>query len=362
MILSFLLCVEVFFDTKTLFISTQLWYFLTKNLNNSWLNYFYNFFVSNFFGIVFYQDLTYFLSSFYETKLVYYYHFELINSALIVGYNSIHPPLFYIFLWITLSISFEERSLTIKSLFYLGLIILYWGSLWGVGNAAWGYFWVKDAIEFMLFISLVFLTTFFHSPTRTQHFLLLFFVWFIIVIILLLLRWGFIFTRHSFFSLLETMNFFKFYSFIFNRFAFKAFSIVLFDIPLFTFILSGYFLLFLTFIFIYNTTILKRYLFFHSLLVVYAISWIKYQPHNYTIYETFIRVNSSLYGINAKSIIDDLNLVSIFQHSFKRFAAYLPYYTYSLKVVVYGFIVYITWPRFFVIVILLISIRRFMHR
>ena len=362
MILSFLLYVEAFFDTKALFISTQLWYFLTKNLNNSLFNYFYSFFVSNFFGIAFYQDLIYFLSSFYESKLTRYYHFELINSALLVGYNSIHPPLFYIFLWIILSLSFEERSITLKSLFFLGFIILYWGSLWGVGNAAWGYFWVKDVIELILFIVLVFLVIFLHSPTRIQHFLLLFFIWFSVISILLLLRWGFILTRHSFFSLLEATDFFKFYPLILNRFAFKAFSIVLLYTPLLTFILLWYLLLFLTIIFSYDNILLKKYLFFHSLLVVYIISWLKYQPHNYTIYEIFTKINTPLYGINAKSIINDLNLISTLQHSFKRFVVYLPYYTYNLKVIVYGFTVYITWSRFFVIVISLISIQRFTHK
>ena len=362
MILSFLLYVETFFDTKVLFISTQLWYFLTKNLNNSVFNYFYNFFVSNFFGIVFYQDLIYFLNSFYEGRLTGYYHLELINPALLVGYNSIHPPLFYIFLWIILSLSFEERSITLKFLFFLGLIILYWGSLWGVGNAAWGYFWVKDVIEFILFIVLVFLIIFFHSPTRIQHFLLLFFIWFVVISILLLLRWGFILTRHSFFSLLEATDFFKFYFLIFNRFALKAFSIVLFYNPLLTFILFWYFLLFLTLIFSYDTILLKKYLFFHSLLIVYFISWIKYQPHNYTIYETFTKINIPFYGINTKSIINDLNLTNTLQHSFKRSVIYLPYYIYTLKVISYGFTVYITWSRFFVIVIFLISIQRFTYR
>lgn len=362
MVLSFLLWVESLFDTKILFVSTQPWYLLTKNLNNSWWNYFYSFFVSNFFGVVFYQDLIYMLNALYEVRTTRYCRFDLISSALIVGYNNIHPPLFYIFLWATLALGFEDRFITTKYLFCLGAIIFYWGSLWGVGNAAWGYFWVKDIIELALLIALILLIIFFHSPIRVQHFFKLCLCWFIIGSTLLLLRWGFIFTRHSFFNLLGTVNFCKFYLILFSRVSWGFFSVILVYTPLVSFTFSLYILCFFVLTAVRSATEFRKYLFFHSLLLVYTISWLKYQPHNFTIFETFLKLNSHLYGVTSKALLDGLNLISISQHAFKRFAVYSYYYLYNSKIVISELTVYINWSRFFVISIFLISIRRFTYR
>jgi hypothetical protein len=362
LILTFLLWAESLFEVKTLFVSLQPWYTLSKSLNNSWWNYFYSFFLSNFVGVVLYQDFLYNLNSLYEVRSSYYCRFELISSALVVGYNNIHPPLFYLFLWTVLTLALEERFMSTKALFCLGTVVFYWGSLWGVGNAAWGYFWVKDAIELMLLIALVLLIIFFHTPANLTYFLRLCILLFIIAIILLLLRWGLIFTRHSFFNLLATVNFSKFYLIFFHRLGVRALALFFIYSRFFEFFWVVYALTFLLTLLLLSPSVIKRYLFFHTFLLVCGLSWLKYQPHNFTIYETLAKAYELFYGITAKAACSGFHLVSITLHTVKSFAVYSVYYSYAFKSIIADFTVYISWSRFFLSIVFLISIRRFTVR
>jgi hypothetical protein len=131
---------------------------------------------------------------------------------------------------------------------------------------------------------------------------------------------------------------------------------------LLSFLFSLYGLYFLALTAVCSTVEFKNYLFFHSLLAVYVISWLKYQPHNFTISETFIKLNSIVYSVTSKALVDGLNLISISPHTFKRFAVYSSYYLYNLKVITFELTVYISWSRFFLVSIFLISIRRFTHK
>lgn len=131
-----------------------------------------------------------------------------VSPELLIGYYNTHPYFFYL----SLAVFFckylgpsSHNYVKVQHWFW-PLLALFLGALWGWGNSVWGFFWVNDTIEMTLLIFVVFVFTTYHSKTSLKstssypQCLLILVIW------LWLLRKGFIFSRHSFFSVGQPKN------------------------------------------------------------------------------------------------------------------------------------------------------------
>lgn len=122
-------------------------------------------------------------------------------SSLEFGLVNIHPTLLYfslltflIFIFLRNSWGFQ-LSLFIQSLGLSLALIL--GMFWGVFSNLWGFFWVNDVIEWILFFWLYLLLILLHR-LNLRYFLIYLYV-LILLIGLFAIRLNFFTTRHSFF-------------------------------------------------------------------------------------------------------------------------------------------------------------------
>lgn len=184
------------------------WYFFSGNLNvtlSNWLiitciTLFIIKFNNKFFFFIFF-----FLSARYLVKNSNL----LIPWELIVGFNSWHPPLFYASLLLTiLSAVSCEKFVHVRSTLIISTLIitLLLGGYWGLGNSVWGYFWVNDSIELLLLVYIIILLTRVHTIPSKVSFLMFIFLLFGGFVFLIFMRYGLLFTRHSFFELKKINN------------------------------------------------------------------------------------------------------------------------------------------------------------
>lgn len=144
--------------------------------------------------------------------------------SLMVGTVTIHPLGFYLFTLIfffkfyflnnyffvnKLKISFNNLSLALS-------LTLLLGGLWSSQSNSWGYFWVNDAVEWLLLLIIIY-TIYYYHFWRNTYVINFFFVNFIFFNILILIRLNFLPTRHNFISSKLTVYFLLFlYNFILN--------------------------------------------------------------------------------------------------------------------------------------------------
>lgn len=192
--------------------SFSLLYVFSRNLNINFFNYFY---ITIFFFYFLINKLKLFkFFIFFFSFIVIKLKKKIITFGLLIGYNSIHPYLFYysflntIFYYLTLNSVYLNK----KIIYYMSILALILGGYWGFGSSVWGYFWVNDSIEWNL-LTIVFLNVLsFHVYYNLRFKMLYASVCLLILYNIILFRFGFFFTRHSFFDLTKLKNTFFLYS------------------------------------------------------------------------------------------------------------------------------------------------------
>lgn len=210
--------------------------------------------------------------------------FNLIPSALLLGYNVIHPVLFYfsiIFGIVLFTKPKEVVAPTSFNLFIISTFCLLLGGLWGVGNSTWNFFWVKDSIEVILLLFVFIIVFSFHISLNYETCTLIIIKLFFLICVIFLFRWGFSFTRHNFFNIKSLVNIFISYSGIPILLQWPKFSIFLFIGVFYPYLYLVSFLL------SKQVYFLNKYKFFlivfHLILFVLSVSWVKFRENTYHI-------------------------------------------------------------------------------
>ena len=216
----------------------------------------------------------------------------IINSALLVGFNNVHPFLFYIslvlsfFYLVTLGNFIKCLLFSINSIIILSLLL---GGLWGAGNSSWGFFWLKDPIELILLLLLCLIIQLTHiNFTYNNLFLSIVFL-LLLLTFLYYLRNGFIFTKHNFFNVKLRKNIIIYIIF------FLTITINTSNLQLKTFIISIFIVIscyYYNFIILYFINFIKNFLnnyknklkLIHILIFSLYLIWIKYRENNFSIY------------------------------------------------------------------------------
>lgn len=201
-----------------------------------------------------------------------------IPSSLQVGYNNIHPFVFYFTLLFLLSFFGHDRVVTLRRIYILvyGGTALLLGSYWGLGNSIWGALWVNDIIEWNLAIVIALLLYDFHTKGSWRYtFLIILFV----IFSLELIRNGIIFSRHSFFDRTNVTNSGKLFFISYGVGAFFR-LIILYGTQAsvtYTGVVFYTYWVFKTF-----TNAKTPLTLFHILSFLLFFVWFKYSPHYYT--------------------------------------------------------------------------------
>lgn len=271
------------------------------------------------------------------TELTPFFFKKKLITTLIVGTVVIHPLAFYVFTAIFFvkfftrnvyqTINLIRLSLKILAVFLMLTLIL--GGFWGLQSISWGYFWVNDAIEWLLLIKIIYLLYVGHifkaKPLVCNQSL----VPAIILGLLVFVRLNLIQTRHNFISsqplvytvlifymVLLTLTFSAAYSCFQGQSATCArYAIILFLIGF-----SLYF--YATLFFKYSWTILllyyvqtykpgnfKRLVYIHFLVLTFFTVWLLY----FNFFHLYYVIDTQL--TTATSVIYEHSLFRLFQYS-----------------------------------------------
>ncbi len=127
-------------------------------------------------------------------------------ATLLIGTIVIHPILFYLCMLVFLfkltkslpTYSLNSLSIDFFRLFLVLTLTLMLGGFWGLQSTIWGYFWVNDAVEWLLLFTIMYLLRKIHTFSTFNliynKFLLIFFVFNLILIV----RLNIFQTRHNF--------------------------------------------------------------------------------------------------------------------------------------------------------------------
>lgn len=230
-----------------------------------------------------------------------------IPSQLMIGYNNIHPFLFYFsFICGCLTLIYIRcfYIISIFNIFILATFALLLGGLWGLGNSIWGFFWVNDQIEVILLLYSCVLLMFLHIFIKQENILRLILCFALLTCVIFLLRWGFAFTRHNFFNVKMLVNISAgFFIYFYNIFPVIFLWIVnsIFETIFFLFIL--YLIIFL----ITPNVRYKLFLYlFHIFIMILAITWIKYRTNN------FVLGTNNKYFIPQSINFANLKIITVF--------------------------------------------------
>lgn len=280
--------VYLFFTKLILGTSSMLWYIIIAKLLNTYYNLFIIWVVILILGYnqFFYFILFYLFVNFIPEVYLFSF-FSAIPKQLLIGYNSIHPSFFYSgFIFFYLYFKSWKLGYFFRSLFILTFltIALSLGGLWGAGNSIWGFFWVNDTIELILFVLCVSLTLIIHSETTPQNIFFIKVLTLIIILWLLCLRWGFTFTRHNFFDLKKLINISVVYCFFFTAINTWLSTCFLF-MSFYSFIFIVFFLvrviaIFLNKVYNYSTYLIAL----HIVMFCFGLSWLKFRQNNIIIF------------------------------------------------------------------------------
>lgn len=202
---------------------------------------------------------------------------------LLVGYNNVHPLLFYsaAILLYTLTTPAETLGkISNLTVFIIGACSLILGGYWGLNNTAWGYFWVNDFIELILLTICVLALIRSHQRNYLMSQLYGCVSLFYIIALIIGSRHGLVFTRHSFFDLTKITSVSILYPLSVCKVHYLA---VLKILPL---VISC--TLFLLLVQAIKTISLQAFqklhlLFLHMITAVLFITWLKQAPLHYSI-------------------------------------------------------------------------------
>lgn len=187
-------------------------------------------------------------------------------TTLIVGTVVLHPLGFYFFTVLFLFRFFylSTHFLTVRlkvSLQWLSFfltITLFLGSIWAVQSNSWGYFWVNDAVEWILISSILYILYFLHIWSLQLRVVNFFYCLLLLLNILFLVRLNFLPTRHNFISTKLTVYMLFFIYIIFLEF-FNSISVFFKKYNYFTWT-KLLFLFFVLLVFINNFLLLCKYI------------------------------------------------------------------------------------------------------
>lgn len=279
-----------------------------------------------------------------------------IPPQLSIGYNSIHPVLFYISFIIISSIYFNNIFFfKIKTFWVIGAIALLLGGLWGLGNSVWGFFWVNDRIELILLFHTMHLLILLHIYWQQYIYKYIYQVTWCLIIFILFARWNFLFTRHSFFNLTNLTNIAIVYIYIYYPFNIKA--IIKLLAACYTSFL--FWLNFFAYCIFYQIKRLSYYTTFlillHTIIFVLFLSWLKYREHNLIFLVTY-----QYTYIHYIYLSNNFNFVTntFFSYNFTKLLIFkLTIYTgYPFKLVNSVYLIYCSYPTICSLILLLISI------
>lgn len=260
---------------------------------------------------LFTPKLLYFLLFFFTnislsiTSLTLYFSKKKLVDSLLIGTIVIHPIMFYFFMLIFFLKCLHQKklywlniiNLTNFSLIKFMFITLILGGFWGFQSTIWGYFWVNDAVEWVLFMTIIYLLWKIHNFPLNSRLYNSFIVPFLLFNLIVLIRLNIFQTRHNFIEqktlyLLVFFFYFSFFIFINKSFNKLNFSNNLFYVVLGSFSLYFYPLLFfkyytLLFILLFVRWIQSLESFNKLLLHLFIFSFI----FSWTIYFTFFFIH-----------------------------------------------------------------------
>ena len=134
-----------------------------------------------------------------------FFDFKELISSLIIGTVIIHPLLFYFFFISTImKYYFQYSFASCKPYFsnkFLCIVLsftLFLGSIWAMQSNTWGYFWVNDAIEWLLLFLIIYILYSTHCVLKVNLSLNIFGLVCTLISALIFVRLNFIPTRHNF--------------------------------------------------------------------------------------------------------------------------------------------------------------------
>lgn len=299
------------FFTNFFFPTTyQPWYNFIASLVNVYDNSLFIVLLVSFFTKLFKVFICVLTSDLFD--LTSYYAKAIIPTQLSIGYNVIHPVLFYTSFIAIFSIYFNNIFFfKIKSIWYISSIALLLGGLWGLGNSVWGFFWVNDRIELILLCYVVVLLVILHSSWHSILYTVLYQTVWCLFLLVLFSRWNFLFTRHSFFNLSNLTNIFIVYLYIYNRYGLLSIfrALIMYCIN---------FLCLLSFVLYFTQLQFKKLNYYSTFLVllhffffILGISWLKYKEHN-LIFLTIYRYTYNYYFYLSNNVLFLFNTFYIY--------------------------------------------------
>lgn len=269
-----------------------------------------------------------------------------ISTNLLVGFNNIHPFLFYIsFVYSFYNLIFLNKFLiySVNYIYSLVTISLLLGGLWGSGNSAWGFFWLKDPIELLLLFLLIIIIFSIHINFNYCTLYSLIIAFFLMIAILYCLRNGFIFTKHNFFNINLRKNIIVYilYLFIFLLIN-KKYNIFLIIINIFiTILLQFYYNFLILYLFQRVNKITNNYKFTLKLLHIIMFSlyfiWLKNRENNLSTYN-FLNYNQIIMFNYYWTFTQVYNLIEIFILKYLNYLNYSTFYLYAYKFYYFIFI------------------------
>ncbi len=297
-------------------LKTQVWYICTTLLTYSPFNYLLIITISfiflnikkNKFKLLFswFLYVIYYLLTY--KKIISFFRMPVF---LVMGYNSIHPYIFY-FSFVLLIVFFFNQNkinynITLRFIFLFACFGFILGSFWGWGNSIWSFFWVNDKIEQVFFY--IILVTLFRIHVSSNNIVCSVFILISLVIIehLLLIRFGFSLTRHNFFDIRQLINIsFGLVIFFIN---FGGVGVVVIII-IFNLTFSKFYYLILLLICVKKDYIKYNFQnkFWHCLIFFFFISWLKFKEYNilYILLEKLNVCYNTLHTLNIMNTFNSL--------------------------------------------------------
>lgn len=254
----------------------------------------------------------------------------IINSALLVGFNNVHPFLFYIslvlsfFYLVTLGNFIKCLLFSINSIIILSLLL---GGLWGAGNSSWGFFWLKDPIEIILLSLFLLIVLVIHNNYNYKIIYNVIIYFYLVALALYCLRNGFFFTKHNFFNINLIKNIFLYYFFILFFNINKNLLLLLLLITV-----NNFFLIHLIIYFVFKTIAIynSKIKLTHITTIAIYISWIKYKENNFSAYNC-ITNSQNLINYYYWSLTKNYNFIEFYKLKCLNSLGYSNFFLYSYK-------------------------------
>lgn len=258
--------------------------------------------------------------------IIIYYLFSILNiinknisiyinislpHTLFIGFNSIHPILYY-FSFISFVIYFQKNIfyyyyiIYIRLFIYILLVALILGMYWGAINSSWSFFWVNDYIELIILFLILFSLYKLHSYKFEWYNIIVSFC--LLLLFIGLIRLGFLKTRHSFFLIIQISSYAYYLGLIISIYVLVLYNnfliiilwyCILMNIKIYTYINYLFCIIFIYSYILINSYInnYKKYQIGHFIFFIILFTWIININNNTIYYYLYknILYNSNIY-------------------------------------------------------------------